>query len=203
MEQNMQDAQAQAAEPQDSVQQQDSADQAVSNETSQTNVSYDADDSDWDSVVSQPRVQDVQPNDDGYIDPIQYKEQIKAEVREDIQFQERERRAWQKLEEKYPELRKDKEARQLILATRIFDVQNGGNGSLAVAGRRVMGKITGAKQEGRVDAQISIETQQSANLSRATAPRETSSSNTRSRLQSGDQNAIHDVLKGWLDEGKI
>ena len=195
---------APVAESQDQAPTQEPAEQADPSVTSQTNDSDDADDdSDWDSIVSQPQVQNVQPNEDGYIDPIQYKEQIKAEVREDMRFQERERRAWQKLEEKYPELKNDKEARQLILAKRIFDVQNGGNGSLAVAGRSVMGKITGAKQAGRADAQVSIKTQQNANLSRTTAPRDTSSNDTRSRLQSGDQGAVHDVLKEWLDQGKI
>lgn len=196
---------APVAESQDQAPSQEPAEQADPSVTLQTNDSDDADDSDWDSFVdpAAQQVQNVQPNEDGYIDPIQYKEQIKAEVREDMRFQERERRAWQKLEEKYPELKNDKEARQLILAKRIFDVQNGGNGSLAAAGKSVMGKITGAKQAGRADAQVSIKTQQNAGLSRATAPRDTSSSDTRSRLQSGDQGAVHDVLKEWLDQGKI
>lgn len=213
MEPNMQDEQAPTtdvvdapvAEAQADAPTQEPAEQADPSVTLQTNDSDDADDdSDWDSTVNpNQQAQNVQPNDDGYIDPIAYKEQIKAEVREDMRFQERERRAWQKLEEKYPELKNDKDARQLILAKRIFDVQNGGNGSLAAAGKAVMGKITGAKQAGRADAQVSIKTQQNANLSRATAPRDTSSSDTRSRLQSGDQGAVHDVLKEWLDQGKI
>lgn len=196
---------APVAEAQADAPTQEPAEQADTNATLQTNDSDDADDdSDWDSTVNPNyQAQNVQPNEDGYIDPIQYKEQIKAEVREDMRFQERERRAWQKLEEKYPELKNDKEARQLILAKRIFDVQNGGNGSLSAAGKAVMGKITGAKQAGRADAQVSIKTQQNANLSRATAPRDTSSSDTRSRLQSGDQGAVHSVLKEWLDQGKI
>lgn len=181
--------------------------QVDSNATLQTNDSDEdddaADDPTWDSYVNRGSVQNVQPNDEGYIDPNAYKEQIKAEIREDMRFQERERRAWSKLEEKYPELKGDKEARQLILAKRIYDVQTGGNGSLATAGRTVMGKITGAKQAGRNDAQVSIKTQQNANLSRATAPRDTSASDTRSRLQSGDQGAVHNVLKEWLDQGKI
>lgn len=212
MEPNMQDEQAPVtdvadapvADSQDNAPQQDSADQADPNATLQTNDSDDADDDDdWDSTYPSQQVQNVQPNADGYIDPTAYKEQIKAEVREDMRFQERERRAWQKLEEKYPELKGDKEARQIILAKRIFDVQNGGSGSLSVAGRQVMSKISGAKQAGRADAQVSIKTQQNANLSRATAPRDTSSSDTRSRLQNGDQGAVHNVLKEWLDQGKI
>lgn len=198
------DVVAPVADSQDQAPQQDSADRADSNATLQTNDSDDADDdSEWDSLAPTQQVQNVQPNEDGYIDPIQYKEQIKAEMREDLKFQERERRAWAKLEEKYPELKNDKDARKIILATRIFDVQNGGTGSLAVAGRQVMSKITGAKQAGRADAQVSIKTQQNANLSRATAPRDTSSSDTRSRLQRGDQGAVHDTLKEWLDQGKI
>lgn len=197
-------ADAPVADSQDNAPQQDSADQADPNATLQTNDSDDADDDDdWDSTYPSQQVQNVQPNADGYIDPTAYKEQIKAEVREDMRFQERERRAWQKLEEKYPELKGDKEARQIILAKRIFDVQNGGSGSLSVAGRQVMSKISGAKQAGRADAQVSIKTQQNANLSRATAPRDTSSSDTRSRLQNGDQGAVHNVLKEWLDQGKI
>ncbi len=183
-------------------------DVTASDATSQsTNDSDEVDDSDddvdWDSLVNKPQTQNVQPNDEGYIDPIAYKEQIKAEVRDDMKFQAREQRAWQKLEERYPELKTDKEARQLVLAKRMFDVQNGGNGSLLSAGKSVMGRVTAAKQAGKADAQVSIKTQQSAGVSRATAPRDTSQSDIRDRLRSGDSNAIQDVVKNMLEKGSI
>jgi hypothetical protein len=164
----------------------------------------DDDDVDWDSQVSnrQP-VQNVQPNDEGYLDPYAYKEQIKAEVREDMKFQERERRAWQKLEERYPDLKNDREARQLVLAKRLYDVQNGGNGSLMTAGKSVMGRFTTAKQAGKVDAQVSIKQQQNAGVSRATAPRDTSRQDVRDQLRSGNNSVIQDVVKNMLDQGKI
>lgn len=167
-------------------------------------VDDDDDDVDWDSLTNanQPP-QNVQPNADGYIDPVAYKEQIKAEVREDMKFQERERRAWLKLEERYPELKTDREARQLVLAKRLYDVQNGGNGSLLSAGKSVMGRDTRAKQAGKADAQVSIKQQQAAGVTRATAPRDTSSNDIRDRLRSGDSGAIQDVVKNMLEKGTI
>lgn len=180
------------------------ASDATLQNTNDSDEIEDDDDVDWDSSFSQQRQpQNVQPNDEGYIDPVAYKEQIKAEVREEMKFQERERRAWQKLEERYPELKTDREARQLVLAKRLFDVQNGGNGSLLSAGKAVMGRDTRAKQAGKADAQVSIKQQQSAGVSRATAPRDTSQSDIRDRLRSGDSGAIQDAVKSLLDQGKI
>lgn len=180
------------------------ASDATLQNTNDSDEIEDDDDVDWDSSFSQQQQpQNVQPNDEGYIDPVAYKEQIKAEVREEMKFQERERRAWQKLEERYPELKTDREARQLVLAKRLFDVQNGGNGSLLSAGKAVMGRDTRAKQAGKADAQVSIKQQQSAGVSRATAPRDTSQSDIRDRLRSGDSGAIQDAVKSLLDQGKI
>lgn len=214
MEPNMQDVQPTNDQPQDDVQApvaeetqtpQDevTASDATSQDTNDSDEIEDDSDVDWDSVVNRNAPQNVQPNDEGYIDPIAYKEQIKAELREENRFQERERRAWQKLEERYPELKTDKEARQLVLAKRLYDVQNGGNGSLAGAGKAVMGRFTNAKQQGRADAQVSIKQQQSAGVSRATAPRDTSQDDVRDRLRTGDNAVIQDVIKNMLDAGKI
>ena len=214
MEPNMQDVQPTNDQPQDDVQApvaeetqtpQDevTASDATSQDTNDSDEIEDDSDTDWDSLVNRGAPQNVQANDDGYIDPVAYKEQIKAEMREDFKFQERERRAWQKLEERYPELKTDKEARQLVLAKRLYDVQNGGNGSLAGAGKAVMGRFTTAKQAGRADAQVSIKQQQSAGVSRATAPRDTSSDDVRDRLRTGDNAVIQDVIKNMLDAGKI
>lgn len=161
------------------------------------------DDTDWDSTV--PPI--VAPNvnaDNGYIDPVAYKEVIKAEIREDIKFQERERRAWSRLEEKYPEVKTDKELRHLILARREFDVTGGGNGSLMGAGKAVMDKFTQARGAGSADAQVSIKTQQNAALSRSTSPRQSSSSDDlRQRVNRGDTTAIDSLLAGWIEDGKI
>jgi hypothetical protein len=186
--------------PQDEV----TASDATLQDTNDSDEIEDNDDDDWDSLANnRGSVQSVQPNDEGYIDPAAYKEQIKAEIREDMKFQERERRAWQKLEERYPELKTDREARQLVLAKRLFDVQSGGNGSLMTAGKSVMGRFTTAKQAGKADAQVSIRTQQGASVGRATAPRDTSSSDVRDRLRTGDNAVIQDVIKNLLDNGKI
>jgi hypothetical protein len=216
MEPNMQDEQPTNDQPIDDVQApandaeqtpQDevtASDAALQNTNDSDEIEDDADDVNWDSVVNrQQQPQNVQPNEDGYIDPVAYKEQIKAEMREDMMFQERERRAWNKLEERYPELKTDREARQLVLAKRLFDVQNGGNGSLMGAGKAVMGRFSTAKQAGRADAQVSIRQQQSAGVSRATAPRDTSKDDVRDRLRTGDNAVIQDVIKNMLDAGKI
>ena len=219
MEPNMQDEQAPAtedtapvaesaeapvAEETEATQDEVTASDATSQDTNDSDEIEDDSDVDWDSLVNQKsQPQNVQPNDEGFIDPVAYKEQIKAEVREDLQFQERERRAWQKLEERYPELKTDKEARQLVLAKRLFDVQNGGSGSLLSAGKSVMGRETRAKQAGKADAQVSIKQQQSAGVSRATAPRDTSQDDVRDLLRSGDSSAIQDVVKSMLESGKI
>lgn len=197
-------AEAPVAEETEATQDEVTASDATSQDTNDSDEIEDDSDVDWDSLVNQKsQPQNVQPNDEGFIDPVAYKEQIKAEVREDLQFQERERRAWQKLEERYPELKTDKEARQLVLAKRLFDVQNGGSGSLLSAGKSVMGRETRAKQAGKADAQVSIKQQQSAGVSRATAPRDTSQDDVRDLLRSGDSSAIQDVVKSMLESGKI
>lgn len=197
------DVQVQAPDTNQVPQDGASAPDATSQQTNDSDEIEDNDDVNWDSLVNNRQSQNVQPNDEGYIDPVAYKEQIKAEIRDDMKFQERERRAWQKLEERYPEIKNDREARQLVLAKRLFDVQSGGDGSLLSAGKAVMGRFAAGKQAGKADAQVSIKQQQNAGVSRASAPRDTSTNDYRERLRSGDTGAIQDVVKNMLDRGAI
>ena len=158
----------------------------------------------WDSYLPKNRPSpEPKVGEDGYIDPLAYKEQIKAEMREEARFEANERRAWGKLEEKYPEIVEDSDLRELILAKRLSDVQRGGQGSLIQSGEAVMKKFGQARNSGKTDAQVSVKKQKSAGVSKATAPRDTSSSDVDQRLRSGDEQAIASVLAGWIDDGKL
>jgi len=158
----------------------------------------------WDSYLPKP-APSVQPTvgEDGFIDPVKYKEQIKSEVREEVRFERNEAKGWEKLEEKYPQLSDDSDLREIILAKRINDVQRGGDGSLIKSGETVMKKFGQARQEGKADQQVSVRRQKSAGVSRSTAPRNTSDKDVQQRIRSGDPNAIANVLSGWIDDGKI
>lgn len=184
-------------------------DQGSENATLQDNQESNQSDDDisrWDSYLPQNRATQIEQdmiNEDGYIDPAKYAEKIKKEVREEIRFESQERRAWEKLEDKYPEIKTDKDLREIILAKRINDVSMGGDGSLIKSAETVMRKFGSARQEGKAAAKTSIERQKRGGTVKATAPRDTSQSDIQQRVRSGDPNAIASILSGWIDEGKI
>lgn len=158
----------------------------------------------WDSYLPKQTATQPTVGEDGFIDPVAYKEGIKQEMRQEARFERAETKAWGKLEEKYPEIGQDAELREIILAKRINDVQRGGDGSLIKSGEQIMKKFGAAKNSGKADAQVSVRKQQSAGVSRSTAPRSQSSdTDVQQRLRSGDPEAVASVLSGWIDDGKL
>lgn len=158
----------------------------------------------WDSYLPQgTQSEPPKVGEDGYIDPIAYKEAIKQEMREEARFERQETKAWSELEKKYPELVEDNELREIILAKRINDVQRGGKGGLIESGEAVMRKFGQARNSGKADAQVSVKKQKAAGTSKATAPRQESDSDVAQRIRSGDPEAIASVISGWMDDGKL
>lgn len=154
---------------------------------------------DWSQYV--PRVSAPLPvNEEGQVDPQQYKEQLKQEMR----FEQNEIRTWQKLEGKYPEIGKDAGLREMILANRLFDVQNGGRGTLEDSAARVFERIGMARNEGKAAQATSITVQKSAALGQPTGNQVSSlSPDVTKQIRSGDQTAIHSTLSQWIKDGKI
>lgn len=180
--------------------------EAPQQDQSATNQDTSEDLSAWDSYLPKPTNRPNQPTvgEDGFIDPVAYKEGIKQEMRQEARFERSETKAWGKLEEKYPALAKDAELREIILAKRINDVQRGGDGSLIKSGEQIMKKFGTARNAGKADAQVSVRKQQSAGVSRSTAPRtQSSDTDVQQRIRSGDPEAVASVLSGWITDGKI
>jgi len=151
------------------------------------------------------QVNEVTPDEDGYIDPNAYKQSIMAEVRAELQFEKQEERAWGAIENKYPEIANDPELKELVNAQRIADVAQGGAGNLGKIADKVVGKMKAYQQQGKVQAQVSETVQKSAGLQTATANKVDSSkdSDLIERMSRGDESAQHELISDWLAKGKI
>lgn len=214
--------QTDAPEPQDAPQEQPQVEeQAPSQEEAQveqvetpapepeepdTQPEYDPSDVDTAQYLRQMQQQQtVQPDDDGYIDPNAYRQSILQEVEQKLQFQEQERRAWEAIESKYPEVKNDKELRDLIDAQRFADVAKGGAGNLSKIAQNVVGKMKSYQQQGKVQAQVSEKVQKSAGLQTATANNVDTNkdSDLIERMSRGDQSAQEELISSWLADGKL
>jgi hypothetical protein len=148
-------------------------------------------------------------DEDGYIDPNQFYNKVlqdaEARIEQKMQFQEAERRAWQSVENKYPEIKEDAELRDIVNAQRLADVARGGKGDLNAIAGKVLGKIQSYQTRGKAQAQVSEKVQKSAAL------QQTTSNNTSSdkdadrieRMSRGDENAKIDLISDWLASGKL
>lgn len=170
----------------------------------QETPAYDPADIDISQYMPQ-RVQQVQPDADGYIDPNAYRQSILQEVEQRIAFKEQEAKAWKSIENKHPEIATDRELRDLVEAQRLADVARGGAGNLSKIADQVMGKITSYQQKGKVQAQVSETVQKSAGLQTATANKvdSTKDSDLIERMSRGDQAAQQELISDWLAQGKI
>lgn len=173
---------------------------ADSPETSQPNEPDNVVDS---RLSESQRASDLPVAEDGTVDPVAFKEQILSEARQEARFEAQERKAWESLEDKYPELKENANLRKIILSHRVNDVQSGGEGSLVKSAEDVMQEIVGARSAGKTDARTNIKTEKKAGLSRPSAPKSDPDGDIRQQISSGDDNAIQSVLTGWLDQGKI
>jgi len=148
-------------------------------------------------------------SEEGYIDPAKFYAQIKAdtlaEVREELKFEETERKNWAKIENKHPELKEDKEIRDILNAQRIADVATGGDGDLNRIADKFFNKLNSYKNQGKAQAQVSEKVQKSASLSSQT--NNTVERNTNNdlieRMSRGDQVAKETLIAQWLEEGKL
>jgi hypothetical protein len=148
-------------------------------------------------------------DEDGYIDPNQFYNKVladaEARIEQKMQFQEAERRAWQAVENKYPEIKEDSELRDIVNAQRLADVARGGKGDLNAIAGKVLGKIQSYQTRGKAQAQVSEKVQKSAAL------QQTTSNNTASdkdadrieRMSRGDENAKIELISDWLASGKL
>lgn len=173
-------------------------------EPSQQTPAYDPADIDISQYAPQ-QVQQVQPDEDGYIDPQAYRQSILQEVKQTLAFEKQEAKAWEAIENKYSDIKDDRELRDLVEAQRLADVARGGTGNLSKIADQVMGKITSYQQKGKVQAQVSETVQKSAGLQTATANKVDSSKDGDliERMSRGDEAAQHELISSWIADGKI
>lgn len=151
-----------------------------------------------------PRQQnDIPITEDGSVDPVAWKEQLKAEMREEMRFEQQEAKAWNKIEKKYGE-QLTPTRRKLILNSRVASALEGKGGSLDKLADEVMGEFTAAKSQGKADATTSRKVQKAVGL-------ETSSNNTgqskesslTERIANDDPSAATELFASWIADGKI
>jgi len=149
------------------------------------------------------------PDEDGYIDPNKFYQQVKAdavnELRQEMKFQEAERKAWAAIEKKYPEVKEDPELRDILNAQRIADVASGGKGDLNQVASKLLGKINSYKTIGKAQAQVSEKVQKSASLQQNTATNVASNKDNErfDRMSNGDISAADELIAEWLESGKL
>lgn len=154
---------------------------------------------DWTQYVPETNAQ-IPTDESGQVDPQAFRQQLKQELR----FESQEVSSWKSLERDHPEIRTDAGLREMILAKRIFDVQQGRKGTLEAAAEDVFSRLSGAKNEGKAAQAASITVQKSAALQKPSGTKGTSTTpDLRARVQAGDQQAMHQMLMGWVENGKI
>lgn len=143
-------------------------------------------------------------NEDGTVDPLAFRQQLKQEIREEMRFERAEERRWTSLEKKYPQLKGDREVREILLNQRIANAVQGKETDLAKIADKLYGRIGQAKSEGRAQANTSTRIQKAASLETATANTGSDKSDkVYDRIISGDKGAANDLLSQWLADGKI
>jgi len=150
------------------------------------------------------------PDEDGYIDPNKFYNQVlqdaEARIEQKMAFERAEAQAWKAIETKYPEIKEDPELRDLVHSQRIADVAQGGKGDLNKIAGKVLGKIQSYQTRGKAQAQVSETVQKSAALQTTTANQETkktTDSDLVERMSRGDSNAAEELISQWLKSGKL
>jgi hypothetical protein len=201
---------SQQTETEQTPQTQETADQAYETppvaSSNQVEEPYQNDyqDVDISQFMAQPQPQ-IQPDEDGYIDPDKFYTSVMQSVEQKIAFQSQEQRAWQDLEQKHPEIKQDKDLRELVHAARLNDVTRGGNGNLDAAAQKVLGKLKSYQSKGKAQAQVSESVQKSATLQTQTATNTETNADSQliDRMSRGDETASETLISRWLDEGKL
>lgn len=170
-----------------------------SSEPSQVTEAQQEEEVDWSQYVPQLNSQ-LPVDENGQVDPQQFREQMKQELR----FEQQQIRSWTRLEQQHPELKSDAELRDMIVANQLYDVQRGGKGTLETAAQRVFGRVTTAKNQGKAEQQTSIKVQKSAALQKPGGSQsQTATSDVKDRIRAGDQSAIQAQLASWIDSKVI
>lgn len=147
----------------------------------------------------------IQADDEGFIDPVAYEQRIMQKIDKKMQFQNQERAAWAQVEQKYPDIAKDPDMRDLLQGQRLADVARGGKGDLTQIADRVMSKFGQYRSEGKAQAQVSERVQKSAALQDTSANNvsQDKTADLLSRMSSGDNDASVDLVQQWMNEGKL
>lgn len=159
----------------------------------------------------QPQQQAPQftPDEEGYIDPNAFYNKVladaEARIEQKLAFQESERRAWQSIEKKYPEIKEDPELRDIVNSQRIADVARGGKGDLNQIAGKLLGKLQSYQTKGKAQAQVSEKVQKSASLQSTTANNVDGSKDADllGRMRDGDNSAADQLITEWLNAGKL
>lgn len=115
--------------------------------------------SDYIKQLNNQSTQEVKPDENGFIDPNKYKEQIKNEMRQELEWRESERKDWEYTVNKHPEIAKDEDLIMAIKGMRQSALLNGQLLSSSEAAEKLFKKIdkasVKAEQEGIHKAQVS------------------------------------------------
>jgi hypothetical protein len=175
-----------------------------SNEQPQQQYSQDYSDLDISPYMA-PQQPNIQPDEDGYIDPNKFYQAVMQDVEQKLSFQQHEQKAWSKVEQQYPEIKEDPDLRELVHSARLNDVTRGGKGDLNAAADKVFGKLKTYQSRGKAQAQVSEKVQKSATLQTQTATNTNQNADTDliDRMSRGDEVASETLISKWLEEGKL
>lgn len=141
---------------------------------------------------------------DGYVDPAEVAAQVEQRVLQQVAFQRQEAKQWESIEKKYPQVKEDKDLRELILNQRIAEAVQGKAGNLNKIADKVMSRFSTAKSEGRTEANVSKKVQKAASLETSSANTgEQRGSDVMERISRGDQAATSELLNDWISKGLI
>lgn len=160
-------------------------------------------------LQQQPTAPEFSPDENGYIDPKDFYNRVmqdaETRIEQKLKFQDMEKKAWQQIENRFPEIKEDSELRDILNSQRIADVASGGKGDLNKIAEKLLGKMQSYQQRGKAQAQVSEKVQKSAALeSNSTTNTVTNKSdNLMERMSRGDQSARNQLISDWLAEGKI
>ena len=192
-----------------SVESTETAETTVETQTQTAEPANELPEYDITQFMQQNTVPEFTADENGYIDPKQFYNQVlqdaEARMEQKLRFQESERKLWNQVENKYPEIKEDPELRDMLNAQRIADVTSGGKGDLNSLAEKLIGKIQNYQNKGKAQAQISEKVQKSASLESSTAnsTSTTKDNNLMERMSNGDKNARNQLISEWLASGKI
>ena len=132
------------------------------------------------------------PENPDYVDPQAYAQAIQQQAieaaRREIAEQRQEEKLWDKATEAYPELKENKDLRDLVYNSRMGEMIAGRNPSPKAVADRLFKHIQSARQSGVQQAQTNVTVQESARLE---------TSNTRSNDNAVDRSGLMGQLSSY------